>query len=252
MYTLYNKHLYSNPDFDYIKSGIIKEYDIKAAGLNMLIAANLLTDKQISYYNSLDKKKRNVKIGLLERDKKYSKAISENLKKYRKLFFEANNIDENKVLSIRRDAIFLVNSKISKTKFDNVEFVAKNRYSSYYQINNCDYLFDKRNNRIDVKGIDDDILKYHKNYMLKFMRKLFSLNEISNRSACDYLYDFAYRYKKRLLEKDYYREINSDLFRLKKLKLNGNSIGILDADINDIDINYNYSMIIVPLINMIF
>lgn len=252
MYTIYKKHLYINPAYDFIKSGVIKEYDIKAAGLNMLIAANLLSKEQISYYNSLEKKRRNIELGLLQKNRVYSKAISENLKKYRKLFFEANEIDENKVLSIRRDAIFVINTRIKKTKFDNVEFVTKNRYTSYYQINKCDYLYNKRDNQLDVKGIDDEILEYHQNYMLKFMRKLFALNEISNKSACDYLYDFAYKYKKRQLNKDYYREINSDLFRLKKLKINGQNIGVLDADINDIDIKYNYMMVIVPLINMIF
>lgn len=241
-----------NPAYDYIKSGIIKEYDIKAAGLNMLIAANLLSEEQVKYYNNLEKKRRNIELGLLQKDRMYSKAISENLKKYRKLFFEANEIDENKVLSIRRDAIFIINSRIKHTKFDNVEFVSKNRYSSYYQINKCDFLYSKKDDILHVKGIDDAILEYQEKYMLKFMRKLFGLNEISNKSACNYLYEFADKYRHKQLNKEYYRDLNTGLFRLKKVKINGNNIGIVDAHMEDIDIRYNYMNVIIPLINMIF
>lgn len=252
MYTIYKKHLYINPNYDYIKSGIIKEYDIHAAGLNMLIAANLLSDEQVKYYNSLEKKRRNIELGYLQKNKIYAKAISENLKKYRKLFFEENEIDENKVISIRRDAIFVVNTRIRKKKFDNVEFVAKNKYSSYYQINKCDFLYSSREDKLDIKGIDDDDLINHHDYILKELRQIFKLNEINNRSACEYLYKFADKYRKKKLPIEYYRELGSNLYRLKKIQIYGNSIGTEYANMDEIDIKWNYLNIIVPLISMIF
>lgn len=254
MYTIYKKHLYVNPNYDYIKGATIKEYDIKAAGYNILIAANLLSDEKIKYYDSLPKYKRNVKIGLLEKsNKKYSKAISEGLIKYRKLFFEANNIDENSVISIRRDAIFVANTRITKTQFDNIYFVPKNKYSSYYQLNKCDFLFSRRDDILHVKGINDNLLKLHEKYMLKFMKKLFALNEVSNKAACNYLYEFADKYRKKKLPLEYYRELDTGLFRIKDLKYNGRNVGVSYINyIDDIDINYNYMIYIVPLIGMIY
>ena len=46
------------------------------------------------------------------RTKLKDRLIREGLKEYRYKFFESNNIDEDKVLSIISDAIFLVNSNI--------------------------------------------------------------------------------------------------------------------------------------------
>jgi hypothetical protein len=253
MYSLYKKHLYVNPNYDYIKCASIREYDIKAAGYNILIAAKLLSDEQIVYFENIPKERRNVEIGLLQRDdKELTKAINDGLIHYRKLFFEENEIDENNVISIRRDAIFVTNTRIKKKQFDNIRFVAKNRYSSYYQINKCDFLYSKLNDSLDIKGIDDDFLKYHENYLLKFMKKLFSLNEVSNQAACKYLYDFCDKYRRRKLDIDYYRELDKGIYRLKKLKINGCNIGVEDAFVDEINIKYNYMNYIVPLMGMIY
>ena len=255
MYSLYQKHLYINNNYDFIKSASIKEYDIEAAGLNILIAKKMLTDKQIEYYSNLPKKERNIKLGLLQRGKDgrpYAKAVSDGLKEYRLKFFEANNIDENKVLSIRRDAIFVVNTNIKEKRFDNIRFRAKNTYSTYYQINKCDFLYSDRKDKLDIKGIDDENIKLQEDYLLYDIKKIIKLNQVSSRAACDYLYDFANKYRHKKLDVEYYRELDKGFFRIKKLKINGNYIGTRSASINDIDIRYNYLKYILPLINMIY
>lgn len=250
---IYNKHNYVNKDFDYIPSASIKEYDIKSAGFNMLIASGLLSDKQIEYLSSLPKKQLNVKIGLMQReDKAITKAINEGLKIYRRKFFEANELDSDSVISIKRDAIFIVNKPIKNTKFDNVLFRVKNKYSSYYRIDNIELYYSKRENKIDVKGIDDNDLVNHRKF-LSFLKKVIKLNEVSNSSAKAYLYDFADRYRKRKLDLDYYREFKSrGEFRLDQTFESGYLEMDVTDDIESLNISYNYINIIIPLIKMIY
>lgn len=254
-YTIYYKHLYVNPNFDFIKNASIKEYDIQAAGLNILINKNMLTEKQKKYYSNLPKKERNIKLGLLQRGKEgrpYAKAISEGLREFRLKFFEANEIDENKILSIRRDAVFVVNSNIRKKEFDNIKFIAKNTYSAYYQINKCDFLYSDLRDTLDVKGIDDEYLELQEDYFIKEIKKIIRMNQISNKSACELLYKFADKYRKKKLDVEFYRELDKGLFRLKKLRINGDYIGTKVAPLDKIDIRYNYLKYILPLINMIY
>ena len=255
-YTIYRKHLYINPNYDYIKSGNIKEFDMQAAGFNILRAKGMLSEKQVEFYSKLSKKERNIRLGLLMRGEKgrpYAKAKSEGLKEYRLRFFEENNIDENKVIAIRSDAIFLVNSIVKKKKFDDfIVFRSKNNYSAYYQLNNISFLYNDVKDRLDIKGIDDEYLELQKDYLLKDLKEIIKLNQISNRAAGEYLYKFADKYRKKKLDPEYYRELDKGLFRLKKLKINGNSIGTKVAPIDKIDIRYNYCKFILPLINMIY
>lgn len=253
MAAIYNKDNYTNKEFDYIPSATIKEYDMKSAGMNILISKKLLTPEQIDYLNSLPKEKRNYEIGIMQKNNKdLVKVINMGFKEYRKRFFEANEIDSSNVISIKRDAIFVVNTRIKHTKFDSILFRSKNKYSSYYRINNIELFYSKRENRLDIKGIDDDELKYHKN-IISFLKKIIKLNEISNVSARRYLYNFADRYRKLELNRGYYREFKvNGQFRLKSEMASAYfTIEVVD-EYSDIEINYNYMNVILPLIKMIF
>lgn len=248
-----DKHNFVNKDFDYIPSGNIKEYDIKSAGFNILIAKKLLSSEQIKYLEELPKDRRNIEIGLLQRkDKALTKAINEGLKEYRRKFFEANNLESDSVISIKRDAIFVVNAKIKHTQFDNIIFRRKNKYSSYYRINNIELYYSKRENLLDVKGIDDNELYNHKS-ILGFLKKIIKLNEVSKLSARNYLYDFANRYRKRQLDTDFYREFKSNgSFRLNEESIFSHfEVDNID-DVENINITYNYVNVIIPLIKVIY
>ena len=249
----YTKDLYVNHGFDFIRSANIKEYDIRAAGFNILIAANVLSKEKIDKLNSLPKKKRNIKIGLMiKSNKEYGKIINKGLVEYRKKFFEANDIEDNNLVSVHRDAILVVNKRIKQTVFDNIEFVQKNKYSSFYYINKKEFYYSKINNTLHVKGIDDEILEISQDYFLSFMRKVISYNEISQQSAGEYLYKFADKYRHKKLNKNYYRELDNGLYRLLDLKFAGSDVGVVDIDKEYIDIDWNYKRYILPLISIVF
>lgn len=250
MSNLYTRHLYTNDEYKFIISKSIKEMDIKAAGMNMLISAGKLSDKQIEYLNSLDKKTRNVKIGLMmKKEPSLNKVKSDGLIKYRKEFFEKNNIEDSNVISIKSDAIFLVNQHIKFNKFDNVEFVEKNRYTSFYNLNRLEFYYS--NKKLDIKGINKDVQKIHKKYFLHFLKHVFDTAEkYGFDKTREVIYDFSKDYLNMKLHPEFYREFSHyPVFRLK----DNNNYGYkFTMKMKDIDIRYNYLNYIIPLIKIFY
>jgi hypothetical protein len=241
IFMLYERHNYLNKNIEYLISNEIIEYDIRSAGFNLTKKFKLLDDNKINYLEKLDKHQRHVQLGLYQReDIKFKKELNEKFIEIRKWFFKNNDLVDEEILSIKRDAIITLR-RCSNTQLDNVEFIEKNIYTSYYYLNNYEFYYNK--DVIHVKGIDDEKLKLHKEYMLDFLNNFFMMNEISpHKKIIELLKDFSYYYKLKKLNIEYYRELNDQsLFRLKeKYKLFNNKLGIRDiGDINDIEIDYN-------------
>ena len=211
----------------------------------------LLDKQKINYLETLGKKQRQIQIGLYIRaNKELGEKLNEKFEEVRRWFFESNNLSEEHILSIKKDAI-ITTKRCLVTQFDNIEFVEKNFYTSYYNLNNYEFYYNK--NGVDVKGISDELLELHRDYMLDFLYNFFKMNEISSRKrVIELLKQFAYYYKARKLDIGYYRELNiQSLFRIRE-KLFGQQIGVKDiGDVNQIDIGYNYMNYIVPLISIL-
>jgi DNA polymerase III epsilon subunit-like protein len=127
-----------------------------------------LDDNKMRYLERLDRKRRHIQIGLYKRDdKEISKKENGALVEMRKWFFEQNGLQEEDILSIKRDAIFTL-KRCHVTENDNIQFVEKNIYTSYYHLNNYEFFYN--NELIHVKGIDDEMLELHKEYMLDFLQ----------------------------------------------------------------------------------
>lgn len=249
--SLYQRHNYLNKDIEYIISNEIIEYDIKSAGFNIIKKFKLLDDDKIKYLERLPKKQRQIQIGLYQRqDRSLIRTLNDKFVEVRKWFFENNNIQEDEVLSIKKDAI-VMRRRCFETEYDNIRFVEKNIYTSYYYLNKYEFYYNK--DTIDVKGISDELLELHIDYMLDFLYNFFKMNEISKRKrVIELLRDFSYYYKRRELEIGYYRELNNQsLFKLNE-RLSGEMIGLKQtADKESIDIQYNYMNYIVPLISIL-
>jgi hypothetical protein len=249
---LYEKHLYLNKNIDYLISNEIVEYDIQSAGFNLLKKYKLVDENKIKHLESLDKKTRQVQIGLyIKYDKELGKKLNIKFVEIRKWFFEQNNLQDDEVLSIKKDAIMTLRRCLN-TELDNIKFVEKNIYTSYYHINNKEFYYNK--DVVHVKGIDDELLKLHEEYMLDFLYNFFKMNEISKKKkVIELIKDFSYYYKAKKLEIGYYRELsNQSLFRLNDVYYNKNVMGVHDiGDVNKLDIGYNYFNYIVPLISIL-
>ena len=158
---------------------------------------------------------RQVYIGKLQKDNpNITKILQSGIIMAKKLFFQANDIQDYEVLSIKNDAVFLINKIPMICKFDNIEFKNKNKYTGFYKILNLEiyYYFNSITNEesIDVKGISDDKLEPHKNYFLQFLKDLFYTIQCNGIDiALRLLKDFYIQYVSLSLNSNYYRQFNS-------------------------------------------
>lgn len=223
----------------------------------MLIAAKAISPETIEKLEAMPKKERNIKIGLMIRkDKELGKIINENLVEYRRRFMERNGIPDSNVLSIKKDAIFLINQPVKSTRFDNVEFVLKNRYSSFYNLNGVEFYYSPEYTH--VKGLGKEVPKIHRKYMMKFLRKVFKQAETAPDLTimCNTIRTFSDKYRKRELDLEYYREMNStSMFKLMNPYNSHMEFTIPHVDyseLDNLDIRFNYMKYILPLIKIFY
>lgn len=248
---LWERTLFRNPDIEFLVNVQITEYDMKDAGLSLTKKFKLLPEKDISYLETLPKEERKVKMGLIQRnDKEYRRALNAAFREGRKLFFEANDLSEENVLAIKKDAIFTI-KMCENTEFGDLTFAEKNTYSSYYLFDRYEFYYFKEG--MDVKGISDDNLLKHADYMITALHEFMHMMETSSRKSCiRFMKDFVKYYKNKELSIEHYRELNSDsMYRLKR-KFDNKSIGmdqIFDKSL--IDIHYNYNTYLMNIIKIL-
>lgn len=240
-----------------VVSSYIREYDMSQANLSVIKRLAMMPESEIEHLRLSNKSKREKLVGwFLRNHPEHKKPFAQEFVKIRKEFFEANDIEDKDVFSIKKDAIFLINKPASVVDFNHVHFALKNVYTSYFYLDGNEFYFRKHLRQIDVKGIKDELLELHRDYMLRALGEIFVYVENGNQKRIfDYLYDFRTDYINRTLPVGYYRELNrQSLYRLTGLQLMHNDIGVVDIDewmISKIDTSYNYMHYIVPLIRLL-
>jgi len=250
--TLANEHKYTNENIGLLKS-IIREYDMREAGFNLIKEYQLLKSSKIEYLeNNFTKQERTIEIGNLQSNSKdLAKNMMEAFRKERVKFCELNDIENSDILSIKKDAIFVIKKQCKNLKLsDNIEFSMKNRYSSFCCLNKIEFYYSVWNNNFDVKGITDE-----EHPLLKDIFIIIKYNENNNKDLIfKHLQKLRIDYLSRNLPVNYYKELNSrNSFKL----LENYSRYILYLDeiskdfLDKIDISYNYINFIVPLISIL-
>lgn len=228
----------------------IIEYDIKHANINVSKYYSLYNDiKYLDVLDALPKKEREVKFGLLLREnKEFSKNLEIGFNNIVKEFLAANNLDiDLDVISVKKDAVFVINHKVNTTTFGPVEFVPKNKYHAYLNLNRIEfYIGDKT----DVKGIGDNY-KLHGEGIILLINELIDYIE-RGKDANEFLSEVAELYKKRQLNLEMYRQFDSKCKYRCTIDDNPVLLDEISYDLLDTscDISYNYINIILPLIRM--
>lgn len=241
---LWTKDNWSNSNIMYTFNRQIIEYDMKSAGLNLIREFQLLPPEIIGKLEAIkDKDVRNKKIGLLERT---DKVLVENKKQAfvqaRRQFIEQNKLERDDIIDIKKDAIFTLKSCPAQ-KFGNyIEFRPKNLYSSFMRVGKRKMELFYAGDRIDVKGISDELVPLHTDGMLKFFHTFFRMMETSERSSTmRFIRGTIDNYKKRDLPLAYYRQFNN-----KSSFLTNNGEEYMDYwedSIDELNIDYNYFII---------
>lgn len=248
---------YINKNIHYLINKNIEEWDIKRAGLHALKYMNIISKDTFNYW--------------IKRNKDdISKYIGANLSKYMvkqndtitaivDKFIKDNNINYDKIISRKRDAIFLFNTNIDIKDIDIFHFVNKNKYTSYYKFDTFELYYNNKNNSLEIKGID---IRYIKNHaLIPYIKEIIKYYELLDNGFVKYdeVYKYIHfirnEYCNLLLPIDCYREINyENKFRLININTNeAYDMSYIPKDIKNyrLTINYNFMKFIVPFINIL-
>lgn len=154
-----------------IKNSIC-EFDIKNAGVTILYQKGILTKKEYLYYINLDKNTRVIKTGnLLKDNPSYYKIQMDGFKEYMDKFILANKIKKYSVYEIAKDALWIIGRQPRILKFDNVLFVKKREFTSFFKYRKIIFYVNSSTNIIDIRGsnpIDDKFLNVIKDILIKY------------------------------------------------------------------------------------
>ena len=221
MSNLHLKNNYTNKDLKYIKNTIITEYDMESAGMNILTELGYFSEEDRKKLLSMDKLKRNVLIGkMLRKNPKMMEDLEKGFAEARRVFFEVNNIDDYDVVSVKRDAIFVIGNK--KTNHNISKYIKirpKNRYTSYINIMGYENYYNSDTDKLDVKKYSKEVIEVHKDFLLKDLKEILKNSELGltkeNFIKLAVLKDKMVSYN---LPKEYYFDIMRSSYLIKGIE----------------------------------
>lgn len=216
MKSLWKKGLYRSP-IQYLIDGTIREFDISKANISVLRDANVLSESEYQYFLTCDKLEREVAIGKMQgRDKNVTNVLKQGIQNARQAFMQLNDIDDSDILSIRNDAITIIGNKPVKTLSitDRVAFRQTGLYTSFYSIHYLEFFYYANmitdTEYLDIKGLGDDAVPLHTDFMLDLLSELFYNAQIRGiEEAISVLRNVYDNYITMKFPIEYYRELNS-------------------------------------------
>jgi hypothetical protein len=202
-------------DISYLTNIFITEYDISKCNINVLYTKGLIDKSIYDYLYNSERMVRQSFVGNLQRDNKViAEALKSGIIEAKKMFFEANGIEDKDVLSIKNDAVFLINKKPKVTKFGLIEFMPKGLYTSFFKFRGIEiyYYYNNMNKieYIEVKGISERILAKHEGYFLQLLKDVFYSIQINGPEiTLRMIKDFYMEYINRSLPIEYYRKFDT-------------------------------------------
>ena len=250
---LIEKHNYLDKTKKCIINIPITVYDMKSGGYSILKKNGCFTKSEILFLNKKPKKELNKILGKMIKKNNWTEILMNGFIDARRKFCEYNNIEMDDILSIKKDALFIINKPVSNLKFNGYEFKLEAKYSSFYYLNDVEFYYDNNKSIIDVKGISNDNIDKHSEFFLEDLMNIFKVIEGGDK---DYIASFLKQYRSLYLRKELdigcYRELNLESLFSYKRRIGGFTYLIEDTDdIDSVDILYNYKNYIIPIINMV-
>lgn len=254
-------------DADFIIGNIICELDIEKCNINILYNAGVI---DIDTYNKLynaEKHYREVWVGnnILKNNGTNNKILSDGITEARRRFFELLHLEDNDIISIRKDSIFFIDREsrfngdaIVEIPFikSSIRFKQKGIYTSFYKLKRrlvVLYNTGRFSSReiLSVAGISDESLRLHDKYFSDFLKALFQTAELKGTvEAINLLKIFYLNYINLRLDVGYYREYNAQSrFRINQYSLYPNQDFLLEyaseesKNRGEINISYNESIL---------
>lgn len=235
----------------------IYEYDIRSANTSALKMSGKIDRKILDGLEKVDKKQRERAVGkMIQKNRNIWKIISKEILRAREYLFRMNMLQDDDILAIKNDAVFVIGRKLKYTKYGEMEFRCKNQYILYHMIEGIEMYYSKRDDKLDMKGVSDDVVEHpdQQEGMIRFLKTVFKYLSMDQKDELrSYLIEFTHNYKGMKLPYQYYRELNgSNLYRTN-MELSGFSYDLTMASNDDLDIInpvYNYTRYILPLLRL--
>ena len=236
-------------------SGRIIEYDIKSANISMLRLQNIISQEDYERLSKMPKINREIEIGLMEKqDPSLYTAIQTGIRASKLKLADSNNIENPDVIvRIANDAVY-INSpvELSKIQFGQyVLFKRKSEYRNMIRFGNIIIFIAVLENGdidIDVKGISENNIPLHSDYILSIIVSAVTMLEYSGVNvAINYVSNICEQYLHYQLPVGFYREFSPESsYRVKSSDYFLNGFGLYDVLENQkyqLDINYNYNIL---------
>lgn len=171
---------WTNKDLSYVKNNIITEYDLTAAATNIMYETGIIDDIVYERMMTTDKISREIMVGKLQINRPdVVEKLTAGYREARRLFVQNNNILPENVLSVRRDALYIIgdlelNGFITKKLI----FRPKNRYNTFLRYGKRSELYLREDNsEIITKGFYKKMDTIAKDSWLELVREIFILDQ---------------------------------------------------------------------------
>lgn len=215
--TLFERDLYT-VDIPYQINKYIYEYDIHKANISILMSLGLISKQSYDDLYQSPRSVRQIVVGLWQRENPtIANGLKDGFVEMRKCFMIQTDLDDSEVFSIKKDAIYVCGkslpARIEVAPY--VKFLMSNKYTSYVKLGKLEiyYLYDSASEKelIDVKGIKDDNLELHRDYMIRVLCEIlyqWQMNNISE--ALQYLNTILTQYVNKECPIGMYRNFDSE------------------------------------------
>ena len=219
--------VYLNKELLYLRNKKIMEYDIASGGYSCSLNHDLLSDSEKAILLKLNKKDKQIFLGNKARDEKeFTKLLHLAFREEISNFVNKNTINENNILSIKKDSITLFNSNITYLKNNNVTFIKKMDFTSYLLLGKLEFYYNGKTDEKLVKGLS--LINFEGTLVEEIFTILKMKEYKQDRDIYDYIKLLRNNYLKKDLINSYYKELSPlNAYRLN-LDLAGNSIYLDD------------------------
>lgn len=240
-------------DISYLNNIFITEYDISKCNINILYTKGIIDKNTYDFLYHSKRMVRQTYVGKLQKDITIVKALQSGIIEAKKMLFETNGLNDRDILSIKNDAVFIINKQLLHTKFGLIEFLPKGVYTSFYKFRDLEiyYYYNNMNKDeyIDVKGISDANLVKHEGYFLQLLQDIFySIQTSGPEVAIRMLKEYYNEYITKKLPIEHYRKFNADsTYHLLYHTTIGTGFSadyLSQNNIEIVDISYNLSILL--------
>jgi len=219
------------------------EYDIQKANISILLENGYIDRKAYNMFSMMDRNTRQVSIGRMQHNNpQVATIINNGFKQARKLLIESNQIDDEEIISIRKDALCVMR-RLKNLDFSNIHFTEREAYTMMLRCKGLEIYFgyDQRTNlyNIDIKGISDKYLPFHSTFIDNLCNWLTSIQNSHPDNAIIDIMNYMHMYEERKLPLDCYREFNSS--SMVRLGIGTYSIFDIPSELDPGVINIDYN-----------